>query len=91
MGNKAWRDGWERERGGGGQRVLAIDQLSLYFVQYAHPTAERYGYKPVILASLFYLTAITAMFFCAKNIQTLLAAEVLAGELRRSLGTLVLC
>jgi len=40
---------------------------------------ERYGYRKVILASLFALVGITAIFFTAPNIQTLLAGEILAG------------
>lgn len=41
---------------------------------------ERWGYKPVILGCLVWLTGITAIFFTAPNIQILLVAEILAGE-----------
>ncbi|GFZ44240.1 Alpha-glucosides permease MPH2 [Saitozyma sp. JCM 24511] len=40
---------------------------------------ERFGYRKVILACLFWLCGVTAIFFCAPNIQTLLAGEILAG------------
>jgi SP family general alpha glucoside:H+ symporter-like MFS transporter len=40
---------------------------------------ERFGYRKVILACLFWLCGVSAIFFCAPNIQTLLAGEILAG------------
>ncbi|AFR94595.1 MFS transporter, SP family, general alpha glucoside:H symporter [Cryptococcus neoformans var. grubii H99] len=40
---------------------------------------DRFGYRIVILACLIWLTGVTAIFFCAPNIQTLLAGEILAG------------
>ncbi|KAJ6149303.1 Major facilitator superfamily domain general substrate transporter [Penicillium samsonianum] len=41
--------------------------------------SERFGYRYTIMASLVLITAFTAIFFTAPNIQTLLAAEILAG------------
>ncbi|CAG8906483.1 unnamed protein product [Penicillium egyptiacum] len=41
--------------------------------------SERFGYRYTILTSLALITAFTAIFFTAPNIQTLLAAEILAG------------
>lgn len=40
---------------------------------------ERYGYRIVCIGSLIWLAAVTTIFFTAPNIQTLLAAEILAG------------
>lgn len=40
---------------------------------------ERYGYRIVCIGSLIWLAGVTAIFFTAPNIQTLLAAEILAG------------
>lgn len=41
--------------------------------------SERFGYRYTILISLALITVFTAIFFTAPNIQTLLAAEILAG------------
>ncbi|KUM61585.1 hypothetical protein ACN42_g5535 [Penicillium freii] len=41
--------------------------------------SERFGYRYTIMTSLALITAFTAIFFTAPNIQTLLAAEILAG------------
>ncbi|CAI7628619.1 unnamed protein product [Penicillium palitans] len=41
--------------------------------------SERFGYRYTIMASLALITVFTAIFFTAPNIQTLLAAEILAG------------
>ncbi|WWC91664.1 uncharacterized protein L201_006610 [Kwoniella dendrophila CBS 6074] len=40
---------------------------------------ERYGYRPVLMVCLVWLMGVITIFFCAPNIQTLLAAEILAG------------
>ncbi|OCF38186.1 MFS transporter, SP family, general alpha glucoside:H+ symporter [Kwoniella heveanensis BCC8398] len=40
---------------------------------------ERFGYRKVLMVCLTWLMAVIAIFFCAPNIQTLLAAEILAG------------
>ncbi|AAW45575.1 hypothetical protein CNBH3340 [Cryptococcus deneoformans B-3501A] len=40
---------------------------------------ERYGYRKVLIASLLWLAAVITIFFCAPNIQVLLAGEILAG------------
>lgn len=41
--------------------------------------SERFGYRYTIMACLVLISAWTAIFFTAKNIQSLLAAEILAG------------
>ncbi|GFZ51512.1 hypothetical protein JCM24511_09279 [Saitozyma sp. JCM 24511] len=41
--------------------------------------SERYGYRYTVMACLVLISAFIAIFFCAPNIQTLQAAEVLAG------------
>ncbi|OQE20693.1 hypothetical protein PENFLA_c016G10946 [Penicillium flavigenum] len=41
--------------------------------------SERFGYRYTIMTSLALISAFTAIFFTAPNIQTLLAAEILAG------------
>ncbi|RSH90303.1 hypothetical protein EHS25_001637 [Saitozyma podzolica] len=41
--------------------------------------AERFGYRKTILVCLIWLAAVTTIFFCAPNIQTLLVGEILAG------------
>ncbi|KAF4768502.1 hypothetical protein HAV15_002818 [Penicillium sp. str.  len=41
--------------------------------------SERFGYRYTIMTSLALITGFTAIFFTAPNIQTLLAAEILAG------------
>ncbi|WWD19591.1 hypothetical protein CI109_104052 [Kwoniella shandongensis] len=40
---------------------------------------ERFGYRKVLIVCLLWLSAVITIFFCAPNIQTLLAAEILAG------------
>ncbi|KAK8853174.1 hypothetical protein IAR55_003875 [Kwoniella newhampshirensis] len=40
---------------------------------------ERFGYRRVLIVCLVWLMAVITIFFCAPNIQTLLAAEILAG------------
>ncbi|KAE8373562.1 general substrate transporter [Aspergillus bertholletiae] len=41
--------------------------------------SERFGYRPTMIACLILITAWTAIFFTAPNVQALLAAEILAG------------
>ncbi|PLB47996.1 sugar transporter [Aspergillus steynii IBT 23096] len=41
--------------------------------------SERFGYRYTIIACLILITAWTAIFFTAPNVQALLAAEILAG------------
>ncbi|RAK99149.1 putative MFS alpha-glucoside transporter [Aspergillus ibericus CBS 121593] len=41
--------------------------------------SERFGYRYTIMTCLVLITAWTAIFFTAPNVQTLLAAEILAG------------
>lgn len=41
--------------------------------------SEKFGYRYTIMACLVLVTAWTALFFTAQNIQTLLAAEILCG------------
>ena len=41
--------------------------------------SERFGYRKTIIASLIWLTGFIAIFFTAKNVQSLLAAEILCG------------
>ncbi|SPO01521.1 probable alpha-glucoside transport protein [Cephalotrichum gorgonifer] len=41
--------------------------------------SERYGYRYTVLTCLVLITAFTAIFFTAQNVQTLLAAEILCG------------
>ncbi|KAL4880444.1 general substrate transporter [Aspergillus karnatakaensis] len=41
--------------------------------------SEKFGYRYVVMACLILITAWTAIFFTAPNVQALLAAEILAG------------
>ncbi|KAL2215171.1 putative transporter [Thermoascus aurantiacus ATCC 26904] len=41
--------------------------------------SERFGYRYTVMACLILITAWTAIFFTAQNVQALLAAEILAG------------
>ncbi|KAL1957146.1 hypothetical protein VTO42DRAFT_6289 [Malbranchea cinnamomea] len=41
--------------------------------------SERFGYRKTIIVSLMWLTAFISLFFTAKNVQMLLAAEILCG------------
>lgn len=41
--------------------------------------SERFGYRYTVIACLVLIMAWTSLFFTAQNVQTLLAAEVLAG------------
>ncbi|QUC16203.1 uncharacterized protein UV8b_00444 [Ustilaginoidea virens] len=41
--------------------------------------SERFGYRYTVMACLVMITAFTAIFFTAPNVQTLLAAEILCG------------
>ncbi|KAJ5542375.1 hypothetical protein N7535_004795 [Penicillium sp. DV-2018c] len=41
--------------------------------------SERFGYRYTIMACLILVTAWTSIFFTAKNVQSLLAAEILSG------------
>jgi len=41
--------------------------------------SERFGYRYTVMTCLMLIVAITAVFFTAQNVQTLLVAEILAG------------
>lgn len=41
--------------------------------------SERFGYRYTVMSCLVIIVAITAVFFTAQNVQTLLVAEILAG------------
>lgn len=52
--------------------------------------SERIGYRYTVIGSLTLLIAWTAIFFTAQNVQTLLAAEILAGIVSTSTLTVTL-
>ncbi|KAG9538525.1 sugar transporter family protein, partial [Aureobasidium melanogenum] len=41
--------------------------------------SERFGYRYTVMTCLVFIAAITAVFFTAQNVQTLLVAEILCG------------
>jgi hypothetical protein len=45
--------------------------------------SERFGYRWTAIVSLMLINAWTALFFTAQNVQTLLAAEILCGIVRK--------